>query len=137
MTSRHSVIGLIALGVLSVAGGATVEAQAQARKVEVLAEYLPGNFLENLDVLRDNRIVFTSYFAKSIESLDANGKATTFAKTSAHPVSILAIDGGFLVAAHGQPFVSGPGFVETQQFLLLDRQGRETQGRSRRPKLAF
>lgn len=97
---------------------------AQVSPVATVAEYPTGTFLENLDVLSDGRIVFTSYFGKTIEVLD-RGKARTFAKLSAHPVSILAIGNGFLVAAHGQPFVSGPAFVETQHFLLLDRTGRE------------
>jgi sugar lactone lactonase YvrE len=57
--------------------------------------------------------------------LEGKAKARTFATLSAHPVSILAIGDGFLVSAHGKPFVSGPGFVETQQFLLLDGEGRE------------
>jgi hypothetical protein len=93
--------------------------------VETVAEYPAGTFLENLDVLPDGRVVFTSYFAKTIEMLEGKAKARTFATLSAHPVSILAIGDGFLVSAHGKPFVSGPGFVETQQFLLLDREGRE------------
>jgi hypothetical protein len=91
----------------------------------VVAEYPNGTFLENLDTLMDGRVVFTSYFGKSIEILEGD-KVRTFAKVSAHPVSILAIDRGFIVAAHGQPFVSGPAFVQTQQFLLLDKDGRET-----------
>ena len=101
------------------------EGTAQGPNVEILAEYPPGNFLENLDVLSDGRVVFTSYFAKTIEILDNRGTASTLAHVSAHPVSILAIEGGFLVAAHGQAFTSGPAFVETQQFLLLDSGGRE------------
>src|SRR5262245_40072825 len=101
------------------------EATAQGPHVEVLAEYVPGNFLENLDVLSDGRVVFTSYFAKTIEIIDSRGRAGTLAHVSAHPVSILAIEGGFLIAAHGQPFTSGPAFVEAQHFLLLDAAGRE------------
>lgn len=108
---------------------------AQQSPVVTLAEYPTGTFLENLDVLSDGRIVFTSYFAKTIEVLE-RGKARTFAKLSAHPVSILAIGDGFLVAAHGQPFVSGPAFVETQQFLLLDKTGRET-GSFKAPEARF
>lgn len=120
MKLRH-VASLVA-GMLS---AIVSEATAQGPHVEVLAEYAPGNFLENLDVLSDGRVVFTSYFAKTIEILDSRGRAGTLAHVSAHPVSILAIEGGFLIAAHGQPFTSGPAFVETQQFLLLDAAGRE------------
>ena len=120
MRLRH--VALLAAGMLSAIAS---EGTAQGPNVEVLAEYPPGNFLENLDVLSDGRVVFTSYFAKSIEILDTRGRASALAHVSAHPVSILAIEGGFLVAAHGQPFTSGPAFVETQQFLLLDDGGRE------------
>jgi hypothetical protein len=109
----------------SLLANALTDARAQTPSVEIVAEYPAGTFLENLDVLGDGRVVFTSYFAKTVEMLDKNGKARTFAKLSAHPVSILAVRGGFLVAAHGQPFVAGPAFIETQQFLLLDRNGAE------------
>src|SRR5262249_46085516 len=119
---RLSCIISLAAGVLSAIAS---EGTAQGPNVEILAEYPPGNFLENLDVLSDGRVVFTSYFAKTIEILDNRGTASTLAHVSAHPVSILAIEGGFLVAAHGQAFTSGPAFVETQQFLLLDSGGRE------------
>src|SRR3569833_3270487 len=101
------------LGLMSGLAGATAGQAQQAPAVEVLAEYPAGNFLENLDVLPDGRVVFTSYFAKEIEVLEG-GKARTFARLSAHPVSILGLARGFLVAAHGQTFVSGAGFVEQQ-----------------------
>lgn len=123
------------LALMSGLVGASPAQSQQSPSVEVLAEYPAGNFLENLDVLPDGRVVFTSYFAKRIEVLEG-GKARTFATLSAHPVSILAIEGGFIVAAHGQPFVSGPAFVETQIFLLLDRDGRET-GSFRAPEARF
>jgi hypothetical protein len=122
-------------GLMSGLAGASAAQAQQAPAVEILAEYPAGNFLENLDVLPDGRVVFTSYFAKEIEVLEG-GKARIFASLSAHPVSILSLDGGFLVAAHGQPFVSGPGFVETQMFLLLDKDGRET-GSFKAPQARF
>jgi hypothetical protein len=115
-------VALLAAGIISAIAS---QGAAQGPNVEILAEYPRGNFLENLDVLSDGRVVFTSYFARTIEILDTRGKASTLAHVSAHPVSILALDSGFLVAAHGQPFTSGPAFVETQQFLLLDEAGRE------------
>lgn len=121
---RHGKWWLV-LALLSGVVGASSARSQPSPAVEVVAEYPAGNFLENLDVLTDGRVVFTSYFARTIEVLEG-GKARTFATLSAHPVSILAIDDGFLVAAHGQPFVSGPAFAETQQFLLLDKNGRET-----------
>ena len=123
------------LGLMSGFAGATAGQAQQTPAVEVLAEYPAGNFLENLDVLPDGRVVFTSYFAKEIEVLEG-GKARTFARLSAHPVSILGLDRGFLVAAHGQTFVSGAGFVETQMFLLLDKDGRET-GSFKAPQARF
>ena len=122
---RRGSAWLCAVALIGLTAAFAADSSAQTAKVETLAEYPPGSFLENLDVLPDGRIVFTNYFAKSIEMIDAGGKAKTFAKLSAHPVSILAIDSGFIVAAHGQPFVSGPSFVETQQFFLLGKDGRE------------
>src|SRR5215471_6306393 len=74
-----------------------LNAAAQAPIVETVAEYPTGTFLENLDVLPDGRIVFTSYFAKTIEVLAAKAKPRTFATLSAHPVGILAVGDGFLV----------------------------------------
>jgi hypothetical protein len=103
-------------------------ALAQSPSVQTLAEYPSGNFLENLDTLPDGSIVVTSYFAKTIELIDTAKKVSTLAKLSAHPVSIISLKDGYIVSAHGLPFTSGPGFVETQQFLLLDKSGKETGG---------
>ncbi len=124
---KHSRAFLLAGLVLTAAFSSGAVAQRSPSAVEVVAEYPNGSFLENLDVLKDGSIVFTNYFAKTVEIIEA-GKVRTFATLSAHPVSILATQSGFVVAAHGAPFVSGPGFVETQQILILDQQGRETGG---------
>lgn len=121
-----SIVGLAMSPALPVGAQTGPRPANPAPRVEVIAEYPAGNFLENLDRLPNGDVVFTSYFAKSIEIIDKTGKARTFASLSAHPVSILALDAGFIVSAHGQPFTSGPGFVETQRFLLLDASGKET-----------
>jgi sugar lactone lactonase YvrE len=98
---------------------------AHSEPFDVIAEYPAGNFLENLDVLPDGKVVFTSYFAKTIEVIAPGQTLRTFSRLTVHPVSILSIENGFLVAAHGQPFTNGPSFVETQQFVLLDVAGKE------------
>lgn len=125
--SRTSFLTIVAT-LTGVALLGSAQTLAQSPKVVTLAEYPSGNFLENLDTLPDGRIVFTSYFAKTIEVIDKAKKVSTLARLSAHPVSIIALNDGYLVSAHGLPFTSGPGFVETQQFLLLDKSGKETGG---------
>src|SRR3569833_2182142 len=88
------------MGLMSGFAGATEGQATQTPAVEVLAEYPAGNFLENLDVLPDGRVGFTSYFGKEFEGLEV-GKARTFARLSSHPVCFLGLDRCFLVASHG------------------------------------
>lgn len=113
---------IAAAAVVAVCGVPHALAQGGAK---TLAEYPAGTFLENLAVLLGDRLVYTSYFGKAIEILEPGKPARTLATLSAHPVSILPTPTGYIVAAHGQAFTSGQGFVETQMILLLDRNGRE------------
>jgi len=94
--------------------------------VKVLATYPHGNFLENLEVQEDGRLLFTNYPTKSIEELSQSGEIKTFAKLSAYPLSLISIDDGYMVAASGKSLLLGENVVETQQFLLLDKNGKQT-----------
>ena len=122
---------LICCLLATIGASAPVGAQSPADRTtaparpEVVAEYPNGTFLENLAALDDGRVVFTSYFDKTIQVLE-DGKARTFARVSAHPVSILPIATGFIVSAHGGPFNEGPASGASQHFILLDPSGRET-----------
>ncbi len=71
-------------------------------------------------------MIATSYFAKRLERIGPDDAASTFATLPAHPVSILPLGEGWLVAAHGAPFTSGPEFTKTQTFLVLDAAGAVT-----------
>jgi sugar lactone lactonase YvrE len=68
-------------------------------------------------------VLFTSYLAKEIIRYAPGAGAATFARIDAHPISILPLGEGWLVAAHGEPFVAGPGFTATNRFLMLDTSG--------------
>jgi len=94
-------------------------------KINVLATYPHGNFLENLEVQEDGRLLFTNYPAKSIEVLKQNGDTESFATLSAYPLSLISTDDGYLVAASGKSLLLGEDVVGTQQFLLLDKNGNE------------
>ena len=102
---------------------APVSRNATCAKVEELASYPHGNFLENLIVEKTGRVLYTSYFAKEIDSFTTSAGSAAFAALNVHPVSVTALENGYLVAVHGKPFTSGPGFVRTNGFLVLDRRG--------------
>ncbi len=103
--------------------------QNEAIKVpefETIATYPKGSLLENLEVTPDGRVLFTSYFAKTIESVSSEGKKMTFANLSGFPVSLISTEEGYLVTAHGKNFLNGPEAFQSQQILLLDKSGNET-----------
>jgi sugar lactone lactonase YvrE len=83
-------------------------------------------FLENLWVTPAGDILFTHYLGRTIERLDAAGQRTTFATLDVHPVSLVPLDGGYLVAAHGASFTDGPAFLGTGQLLFVDGSGAVT-----------
>jgi len=98
---------------------------AVSAELEVLATYPNGNFLENLEVQEDGRLLYTNYPAKSIEVLKQSGEAETFATLSAYPTSLISTDDGYLVAASGKSLLLGEDVTGTQQFLHLDKDGNE------------
>lgn len=83
-------------------------------------------FLENLVVTAADEILFTHYLGRSIERIDAAGARSTFATLDVHPVSLLPLDGGYLVATHGQSFTDGPAFLGTGALLFVDAAGAVT-----------
>jgi len=115
---------LASLGLPSAALSQT-QNDAASTNLKVLATYPHGNFLENLEVQEDGRLLFTNYPAKSIEVLKLSGETETFATLSAYPLSLISTDDGYLVAASGKSLLLGEDVVGTQQFLLLDRTGNE------------
>lgn len=119
---RRRLLQLIVLG--SILLGGTPSAQAQCARAETLAEFPSGTFLENLAVLPDGRVLFTSYFGREILAHAPGGATTRFATLPAHPVAVLPLGSGeLLVSAHGTPFTAGPGFATTQRLLRLDSSG--------------
>ena len=78
-----------------------------------------------MEVQPDGRLLFTNYPAKSIEVLSPNGEASTFAQLSVYPLSLISTNDGYLVAASGKSLLLGEDVVKTQQFLLLDKSGKQ------------
>jgi len=109
---------------------------ATSATLEVLATYPHGNFLENLEVQQDGRLLFTNYPTKSIEVMTQNGETKTFSKLSAYPLSLISIDGGYLVAASGKSLLLGEDVVGTQQFILLDKSGKQV-GQFEAPQIMY
>jgi len=91
----------------------------------ILATYPTGTFLENLEVQANGSLLYTSYFAKTIERLSPDGSTDVFANLSAFPLSIITTAEGYVVAAHGKSFIAGDDFVNAQEFLILDQDGQQ------------
>lgn len=92
--------------------------------LEVLASYPGPTFLENLEVADDGAIYVTNYSGKGIERIRPGQKAERFVELDAHPVSILVMPSGFLLAVHGKSFTEGPAFIGSGRLLTLDPQGK-------------
>lgn len=114
-----------ALAICACAPSAERAAAPACATAETLASYPNGQFLENLIVEPNGRVLFTSYFARAVESYLPGQEAATFAPINAYPVAIAAYPGGYIVTAHGAPFSEGPAFTQTKVVLLLDSAGRE------------
>jgi|GEM_PF-255281 len=97
----------------------------EQKNTRVLASYPSGNFLENLEVQSDGRLLFTNYPTKSIEQLSADGKTSTFAKLSAYPLGVVSSTGGYLVTASGKSLLLGEDSTTSQQILMVDKTGKE------------
>jgi sugar lactone lactonase YvrE len=109
-------------GVAAILACAPVLAQGA---VTPLIRFPSGTFLENLVVLPDGRVLFTSYFARRVEMWGPGGH-TTFAETPFHPVSLgLLPDGRIALTGHGVPFLQGPAALRgTNALALLSPEGR-------------
>jgi len=125
LIAATAVITLIGLPNTAMAN-AEIQKNTASADIKVLATYPHGNFLENLEVQQDGRLFFTNYPTKSIEVMSKSGETSTFAKLSAYPLSVISIDDGYLVAASGKSLLLGENVVGTQQFILLDKNGKQT-----------
>jgi sugar lactone lactonase YvrE len=123
---RRRLLAAIALAFSAAALPATAQSEQLPANVRVAAEFPTGTFLENLHVAADGAVVFTSYFAREIGLLAADGTPRTLSRLPVHPVGIAPVAGGYLVTAHGKAFTAGPDFTQTQQVLVLDAAGAVT-----------
>jgi len=115
---------------------AKTQIQETTASVKVLATYPHGSFLENLEVQQDGRLLFTNYPTKSIEVMSQSGETKTFAKLSGYPLSLISIDDGYLIAASGKSLLLGENVIGTQQFILLDKNGKQT-GQFEAPQIMY
>ena len=124
---RRSLVAGLALALTMLAALLSMAAPvvAQMPELRILASYPHGNFLENLEVQSDGRVLITNYPTKTIEVLHPDGTVATFAELSAYPLSIISTAEGYLVAASGKSLLAGEDVTGTQQFLLLDKSGTE------------
>lgn len=115
---------LIAAATIAFAPPAFAEPSAKAPKVETLASFPNGAFLENLLVRADGAIVFTSYFDKTLMLRRPDGELSVLAKLPAHPVGLAPLGDGYVVSAHGVPFTQGQAFLSTNKILQVAADGR-------------
>lgn len=91
----------------------------------VLASYPHGAYLENILVSKRGEVLFTSYFARTVE-IYGNGAARTFATLDVHPVNLIADGNGYIVLAHGGSFMDGPNALrDTNALIWLSKSGQE------------
>lgn len=106
----------------ALAGGAlapSLPAMAQAAP-DILVRFPNGTFLENLVVAPDGRVIFTNYFARTLEAWSAGTGHARLAEVPAHPVSLTALDGGrHALIVHGVPFNRGPVAMRGEAAILL------------------
>jgi hypothetical protein len=126
MPTRRTVSAALA-GLIPAAFARHRPAAAQSAP-EILARYPSGTFLENLALEPDGRVLFTSYFARRIESWSAAAGARTHAELPALPVSLTPLgDGRQALATHGAAFTEGPAALRgTGAILLLAPSGAVT-----------
>jgi hypothetical protein len=118
---RRQILALLPLALAARA------AHAQAAP-EILARYPNGTFLENLLVQPDGTVLFTSYFARAVESWSPAAGAGRLAEVPGLPVSLTALgDGRHALVVHGAPFTGGAAALRgTTAVLLLDPAGAVT-----------
>lgn len=122
----YRIILLLAATVVSSCSQPPRPRAADCASAETLASYPHGAWIENLAVLSDGRVLFTNYMGKDVNLYAPGGAPSRFASLDAHPVSVLPIAGGFVVAAHGQPFTAGPAFLQSNKIIYLDAVGAVT-----------
>lgn len=103
--------------------GAAVGATHADDRIHVVASYPAGTFLENLHVGPDDRLVFTSYFDRTVLAWSGEGAPVPLAVLDGHPVGVLATAEGLVLTVHGTPFTAGPAFTATNAFVTLDADG--------------
>ncbi len=93
---------------------------------EILARFPNGTFLENLVVLPDGRVLFTNYFARTLEAWSPAVGHARFGEVPQHPVSLTALeDGRHAVVVHGVAFNRGPDAMRGEAaVLIVDGNGR-------------
>ncbi len=74
----------------------------------------------------DSESILEYLEAKTIEVLSLKGEANTFAQLSVYPLSLISTSDGYLVATSGKSLLLGEDVVGTQQFILLDKSGKQT-----------
>lgn len=141
MYSKQSAILTLLATILLLSSGCAnknIGQKAENKQVEikVLASYPTGNFLENLEVQPDGRLLFTNYPAQTIEALSQEGKTSTFAQLSVYPLSLVSTNEGYLVAASGKSLLLGENVIGTQQFILLNKSGKQV-GQFNAPQIMY
>ncbi|MGP9819702.1 SMP-30/gluconolactonase/LRE family protein [Salinarimonas sp. NSM] len=113
----------IARTTLALAAGALAGVAQAQEATTTLASFPAGTFLENLDVGPDERLVFTSYFDRTVLAWSGTGAPTPLVVLDGHPVGILSLESGLVLTMHGTPFTAGPSFTATNAFVVTDRDG--------------
>ncbi|WP_144300236.1 SMP-30/gluconolactonase/LRE family protein [Elioraea rosea] len=114
---RRTLVTALAGG--TVALSVTVPALAQPAP-EILARFPNGTFLENLVVASDGRVIFTNYFARTLEAWSPAAGHARFAEVPQHPVSLTALVGGrHALVVHGVAFNRGPEAMRGEAAVLI------------------
>ena len=119
---RPALITTALMATACVAAPKTMDAPPPLR-IDTIAEFPPGTFLENLIVINEDEVLFTNYFEKKLMRLHSGGELTTFANLPDHPVGLLQTEEGYIVSAHGTPFSDSPAFMSTNKILFLSPDG--------------
>lgn len=120
---KAAAAGLSVLMLAAATAGCQPRAAKQEPAGEVLARYPGPTFLENLHVDPDGAVFFTNYTGRTIETMQPGQPARTFAAMDSHPVSLLPLGAGFLVAVHGAPFTDPAALAGSGRLLFVDKEG--------------
>lgn len=87
---------------------------------DILARFPNGTFLENLVVGPDGRVIFTNYFARTLETWSPATGHARFADVPQHPVSLTALEAGrHALVVHGLAFNRGPEAMRGEAAVLI------------------